>query len=156
MTVRSVRNKNPGNLRIGQPWLGLCPFEDMTPEQAAEKAFCVFKESSYGFRALAKTLLTYFRTYKLRTANALISRFAPANENDTRAYVLAFANALNVIPLQPLDLEDYATLHRACRTIAIHEAGGWLFDNDDLDTGVDMALGITQTPTDPATGPLAA
>lgn len=140
MTPRSVRGNNPGNLRIGQPWLGLLDPSAMSPEQRAEKSFCVFRSADYGFRALALLLLNYQRKYKLKTIYSIISRFAPANENDTKAYVRAVSNALNVQPSDPINVENHDTLHRLCRAIAIHESGGWLFSNDDLDRGVYWAL----------------
>lgn len=155
---RSVRNLNPGNLRIGQPWIGLATPEAMTPDQLKETSFCVFISPIYGFRALALTLLTYQRKYKLRTIFSLISRFAPANENDTRAYVAHVSAALNVLQNQPVNLEDFGTLAELCRAIAIHEAGAWLFDTQDLNAGVSMALGMEPTPApdDNDTGPLVA
>lgn len=146
MTVRSVRNNNPMNLRVSQPWLGLCPPEEMTDDQREEKSFCVFKSPAYGFRAGALVLLTYYRKYKLKTVYALISRFAPANENDTKAYVAAVSGALNVLSQAQIDVENYATLRDLCHAIAIHEAGGWLFDTKDLDAGVAMALGMSKPP----------
>jgi hypothetical protein len=157
MTVRSFRNCNPGNLRTGQPWIGLCPPDQMTPEQVEETQFCVFIRPDYGFRALGMTLLTYFRAYKLQTVNSIISRWAPANENDTRAYVLAVSKALNVQPTDTINVADQVTLSNLCKAIAVHEAGGWIFDNADLQNGVDMALGIIPMPIPPNdTGPIAA
>lgn len=146
MTVESVRNFNPGNLRIGQPWLGLCPPEDMTPVQKEETRFCVFKSADYGFRALALTLLTYFRKYKLKSVYSIISRFAPANENDTQAYVSDVSNRLGVLPSALINVEDLGTLTELCKAIAVHEGGAWLFDNANLSSGVSMALGIVEPP----------
>lgn len=146
MTVRSVRNNNPMNLRVGQPWLGLCPPDEMTEEQKEEQTFCVFKSPDYGFRAGALTLLTYFRKYKLKSVYSIISRFAPANENDTQAYVSDVSDKLGVLSSVPINVEDLGTLTELCKAIAVHEGGAWLFDNVDLASGVSMALGIVEPP----------
>lgn len=156
MTVRSVRNNNPFNIRIGQPWQGLCPPEDMTSDQKQETDFCVFRTPAFGFRAGAIILLTYYRKYKLNTVSSIISRFAPSSENDTKAYAADVAQKLEVLPNQPINVENLGTLTDLSRAIPIHEAGSWLFDTLDLQAGVAMALGQTPTPIDPDTGPLAA
>lgn len=118
----------------------------MTEEQKEESSFCVFKSADYGFRALALVLLTYFRKYKLKSVYSIISRFAPANENDTQAYVSDVSDRLGVLSSAPINVEDLGTLTELCKAIAIHETGAWLFDNTDLLSGVSMALGIIDPP----------
>lgn len=154
MTVRPVRLNNPGDLRVGQPWLGLQDPDDYTPEQQGETEFCVFKTPAFGFRALAVLLLNYFNKYKLKSVYSIISRFAPANENDTKAYVSDVADDLGVLSTALINVEDMGTLTVLCKAISKHEAGGWFFDNDDLSTGVSMALG--QSPAPPTNGALVA
>ena len=141
MTVRSVRNRNPGNLRKGQPWQGLAP-----PEQQTDPDFCVFLSPLYGFRALALTLLTYSHKYGLNTVQGIISRWAPANENDTAAYINAVSAAVGTLPGVVLELETPATLQSLCKAIAIHEAGSWLFEDTDLTAGVAAALNQVSPP----------
>jgi len=140
MTVRAVRNSNPGNINSGAPWLGLQPRERMTPEQAAEKRFAVFSKPMYGFRALAVTLRNYGRMHGLDTARGIISRWAPDSENNTASYVVAVSKAIGVGPEDKLDLTDMATMRQLCKAISIHECGGWMFDDADLDAGVTAAL----------------
>lgn len=106
----------------------------------------MFKSADYGFRALALVLLTYFRKYKLKSVYSIISRFAPANENDTQAYVSDVSDRLGVLSSAPINVEDLGTLTELCKAIAIHETGAWLFDNTDLLSGVSMALGIIDPP----------
>ena len=43
MSVRGIRNNNPGNIRIGAPWQGLMARGDMTAIQRSEREFCVFE-----------------------------------------------------------------------------------------------------------------
>ena len=155
MTVRPVRLNNPGDIRIGQPWQGLCPPDQMTPAQRAETEFCVFISPTFGFRALAMTLLTYYRKYKLKTVYSIISRWAPASENDTKAYVDDVCGDIGATANQPLNVEDFTVLSGLCKSISKHEAGGWFFDPIDLAAGVSMALGTEPTPLT-SSGPLVA
>ena len=140
MTVRSVRNNNPLNIRIGEKWQGLMPADQMTPEQAAEREFCVFKSPAYGFRAAAKLFANYRRLYGVSTIRDGIKRLAPPNENNTEAYIRSVCDYTamkpdDVWPFPGRPAQQMAVL-KAC---AIHEAGGWFFSLDDLSTGVRMA-----------------
>lgn len=137
---RSVRNNNPGNIRLGEPWQGLMPRDQMSQEQLAEDEFCVFESPRWGFRALGVLLLNYQKLYKLSTPEALIQRFAPPSENDTGAYVADFAKALGISPESPVDLAQALTLRPALRAIAVHEAGNWMFDEAELEAGVAMVV----------------
>ena len=66
MGIRSLRNNNPGNLRVGIAWEGLMPRERMDSEQASETAFCVFITPQWGFRALCVDLINSERLDQLR------------------------------------------------------------------------------------------
>lgn len=140
MTPRSQRNNNPGNIEIGQPWLGLMPADQMSTEQAAEKRFAVFKSPAWGFRALAVIILNYNRKYGINTIGGIIKRWAPPTENNTHAYIMAVCRATGRMPSDPLDLKDYMLLESIAKAIATHEAGGWYFTDADLHAGVAMAL----------------
>ena len=70
----------------------------------------------------------------------IISVYAPPNENDTDAYVTAVCQMMGVGPDDRLQLNDPAQLASFCRAIAVHEAGGWMFSDDDLMEGVRLAL----------------
>jgi hypothetical protein len=137
---RPCRNNNPGNIRrTAIPWLGLAELPEMDAYQRAEQEFCVFKSPAYGFRALAVDLLTSFERGRTSVAQ-IVSRFAPPAENDTASYIDAVAHALKVEPSAVLDLANADTLKAFCRAIAVHEAGGWFFDDADLDKGVAMSI----------------
>ena len=138
---RSVRANNPGNLRIGQPWQGLMPRERMTPEQKAETEFCVFADAAHGFRALATLLRTYQTKYGLDTPAQIITRFAPSSENNTQAYINAFAKGVASEPDAKIDLSRRMKMFWACQAIAMHEAGGWdgYWTNEQLADGLDLA-----------------
>jgi hypothetical protein len=139
---RALRNNNPGNIDAGDHWRGLCPVDQMTPEQKAETRFAVFASPQYGFRALAIILLNYQKIHGLKSIGQCISRWAPNSENNTTAYILAVANYMQVGPDAPLDLTNPTVLSQACKGIAIHESGGWVFQDIDLQAGVTMAEAI--------------
>lgn len=139
MTVRALRNSNPGNLEAGPHWQGLMPLNKMSQEQRAEHRFAVFLSPVWGFRALAMLLLNYQDIYRLRTVRAWIARFAPTTENDTAAYVKDVCARMGVGPDDDIDLRATRMLPLACKAISTHECGGWLFLDSDLNNGVALA-----------------
>ena len=144
---RSVRNNNPGNLvRTNIAWEGLSTPDEMTPEQQQETRFSVFAGAEWGFRALGRDLHSKWLR-GLDTIRQIITVYAPPNENDTEAYIGAVSEMMQVSPDQPLALGNASQLATLCRAIAVHEAGGWFFADDDLNAGVRMALGEEPTPT---------
>lgn len=137
-TPRGVRNNNPGNIdRTSMSWQG----EDRSAAAIVrEPRFCVFLTPQAGFRALAKTLLTYQRKHGLRTVKEIIGRWAPPVENNTGCYVLQVASALGVAPSEVIRLDNPVTLGRLATAIAKHENGGMYWRRDVIDVGVAEAL----------------
>lgn len=135
MTVpRSVRDNNPGNLELnpGDPWKGLAGQQDDPP-------YCIFTDAKWGFRALAIDLRNSCAAGR-NTIAKLITRFAPPPENKTGPYIEDVSQRTGIAADAELDLSDAGTLGSLCKAIAIHEAGGWMFSDDDLAEGVRMAL----------------
>jgi len=94
---KGIRNNNPGNL-VHSPikWQGKIP----KPNNAGR--FEMFISPEYGVRAMIKDLTSKIIKYK--TIEKIVSRYAPAFENNTSAYINTVAKALNVSPntyLQP-------------------------------------------------------
>jgi len=117
VTSRGIRNFNPGNLRLGQPWLGLVKNPD-------EKQFCTFESAAFGIRALCRLLLhTYYHRYQLKTVRDIIDRYAPDTENDTSAYVYHVAERLDVGINQIIDLTDPKVMQELIAAIILHENG---------------------------------
>ena len=137
--TRAERNRNPGNIRIGDPWQGLLPFDDMTDAQKSEVDFCVFSSPKWGFRAMARVLIMYQDKYDCRQIARIIAKWAPPSENDTGAYVRHVCSLTGFNPDEVLDLHKYADLAPLVKAIATHESGGWLFDDRDLDSGLTLA-----------------
>lgn len=82
---RGIRNNNPLNIRKGNDWKG------ERPEQK-DKAFEEFTSMEYGIRAGFIILRKYITGYngltqKFNTIEKMISRWAPAVENNTTAYI---------------------------------------------------------------------
>jgi len=136
---RSVRNNNPGNIRIGDPWQGLMDIDEMNADQKQERSFCVFQSPKWGFRALATVLITYQDKHDINTIVGIINRWAPSAENDTHSYIVDVALRTNLNENAPLDLHTYEHLAPICKAIATHEAGKWLFDDKDLASGLRLA-----------------
>lgn len=77
---RGIRNRNPGNIRRGKTL-----YKGET--QGCDAVFKGFAAMQWGYRAIFVLLHTYAVRYGLRTIRGMISRYAPPEENDTRAYV---------------------------------------------------------------------
>jgi hypothetical protein len=114
MTVRGLRNNNPLNLRTGNNWDG----ESTTK---TDPAFEVFSSPEWGIRAGGKTLLNYQRLHGLGSVIEIISRFAPATENDTAAYISQVSKALNIAPDQRIIVAE--VLPQLVAAIIKHENG---------------------------------
>jgi hypothetical protein len=133
--TRGERNNNPGNIReyANDPhWVG----ERMTDDDPEFEEFITPED---GIRALAKTLLAYQRKHGLRTVREMISRWAPANENDTLAYINAVARDAIVAPDADINLEDQALLCRIVRAVIRHENGRVIYSDAQIATGVGRA-----------------
>ena len=116
---RGIRNHNPGNIRhSNDKWQGLAPADEQT-----DKDFVKFIDPTWGIRALAVLLITYQDKHGLRTVERIIQRWAPANENNTVAYVAAVSARLHVGPSQAIDVYDYRTMLELVRAIVRHENG---------------------------------
>lgn len=78
---RGIKNNNPLNIRkSGVQFKG-----EVTP--SGDRSFKQFTTLAYGYRAAFKVLRTYYEKYHLRTIAQIVGRWAPPNENNTRAYI---------------------------------------------------------------------
>ncbi|RHW21897.1 structural protein [Pseudomonas jilinensis] len=116
---RGIRNNNPGNIEYNprNNWRGQLPHD-----VKVEPRFSRFDTPYNGIRALARLLLNYRKLHGLRTVEGLISRWAPSNENDTKAYARAVANRMGVSIQQPLHM-DQNTLEKLVTAVIHHENG---------------------------------
>lgn len=74
-----IRICNPGNIRYNarNRWLG---------QTSPCQGFCSFRDMTYGMRALIVLLFNYIRK-GINTPSAIISRYAPPSENNTKRYI---------------------------------------------------------------------
>ena len=90
---RGIRNNNPLNIRLSiDKWQGQINANvndnDNNSSPNGESDFCQFYTMEYGWRAAFVILCrTYYGKYKLRTIRDIVSRWAPAKENNTPAYI---------------------------------------------------------------------
>lgn len=131
---RGIRNNNPGNLRWGDPWLGLVAQKDRT-----DRDFCQFQTPEYGLRAMAVVLRNYQLKHKLMTVNEIVRRWAPPSENNTGAYIKSVAAALKVFPHDKVDLSNAATMTALVKAIIQHENGQMPYTDAQLKGGVTAA-----------------
>lgn len=85
--TRGYRNHNPGNIRLGSKWQGLCKFQK-------DSSFCQFENFTYGLRALA-ILLNNYISKGFNTNNKIINRYAPSVENNTKGYIQSVNRCTN-------------------------------------------------------------
>lgn len=130
--TRGLRNNNPGNIREGQGdrtwWQGERPTDD-------DAAFEEFETPEYGIRAMAVILKNYLRQGRA-TIEQIISRWAPANENDTEAYINAVSRATGIPRTQPVSEADFPVLIAA---MIKHENGIQPYSFATIEKGVSLA-----------------
>lgn len=131
MSARGIRNHNPGNLRHGPRWVGLAAVQ-------SDPDFAQFTEPEFGIRALAKLLLGY-RRRGIRTLAALVARYAPATENNCRAYEDALCLALGVRRTDAVDWSDALTMRTLVAAIIRHENGRQPYSTGVLNEGLRRA-----------------
>lgn len=128
---RGIRNNNPGNIEWGSSrWQN-----SIAKEDSEDSRFVVFKDAPSGIRAIAVTLLTYFNKRltpngePIDTVAKAITRWAPAGENDTGAYIHQVCVAVSkmtdshVDPDTVLDFHKYEVICGIVAGIIRHENG---------------------------------
>ncbi|MBA6160577.1 hypothetical protein HGK53_16135 [Klebsiella variicola] len=133
--ARGLRINNPGNIEAGSnSWDG---------QAGSDGRFAKFVTPEHGIRALGKNLLSYQRQ-GYDTVSEIVNRWAPASDgNNTEAYIAALCKKLNVTPNDQLNMSDINTLRQLCAGIIQHENGKQPYSEDQLNTGVSAALGLT-------------
>ena len=96
MEPRGIRNNNPLNIRLSSDkWQG----QVLPPRGSGEGAFCQFYSMEYGWRAAFVILCrTYYGKYGLKTIRDIVSRWAPAKENNTEAYIRHVSDYTGISP----------------------------------------------------------
>lgn len=132
-----ITNHNPGNLRpsdAGDIWLGQTGiFDSPTSGQ-----FLMFDNDFDGIRAMARTLINYWRKHGLNTVAGIIGKYAPSTENETASYINAVSNKIGVLPNTPLDMEK--SIGALVRAMIPEEVGVLPYDDFVIDSAVTSAL----------------
>lgn len=139
MATRGIRNNNPGNIRVSKD-----QWEGMTGDDGA---FVTFDSPESGVRALGKNLLSYGRQ-GYDSIEKIINRWAPPNENDTKAYIDSVVAATGIPATQSLDLSNPDTLSSLAQAISFHETGS-RYDPEVYQQGVARALNGISPKTPP-------
>ena len=103
---RGIRNNNPLNIRVGNNWKG-------EVSQPTDHTFEQFTEMKWGVRAAFVVLRNYIQRHKLNTIRKIIPRWAPANENNTLAYIATVSQRANIQPDEPISFDN------TCQMIAL-------------------------------------
>lgn len=136
---RGVRNNNPGNVVKGSTqWEG-----EVT---GSDPKYATFATPEAGIRAMGKTLLAYQDKHGLNTVGAIVSRWAPATENDTGAYASAVAKELGVKPDAQINLRDSATLNNLTKAMIRYENGKQPYTEQQIALGLAAASGSATLP----------
>lgn len=114
--TRGMRNNNPGNLRSGYGQVG-----------TDSGGYAVFPTREAGYNAAARQLVGYHNA-GLDTINAIVSKWAPASENDTQAYIASVVKSMNrkgfdVGAFSRLNLRDSGMLKALLDSMINHEVG---------------------------------
>ena len=128
---RGIRNKNPGNIKLGTDWDGLAA-------EQSDPTFCTFGEAVMGIRALMRILLTYRFTHNKKNIDSIIRRWAPPSENDTEAYIKFVAKRMEIEPMDEIDnsIEAYLPL---VKSIIQMENGMQPYDDELIVEGMYKA-----------------
>lgn len=131
---RGIRNNNPLNIvRSDERWQGEVNGHDAR--------FAAFATPEAGIRAGAKNLLAYQKDHGLDTVSGIVSRWAPATENDPDSYIAAVSKALGVKPDDKLDLREGGVMSKLVAAMIHAENGQQPYSDAQIAAGVDAALG---------------
>ena len=129
MRSRGIRNNSPGNIRKGDPWLGLSVIQ-------SDPDFAQFDRPEYGIRALVRVLKNYERLHGLDTVYKMIGRWAPPIENDTESYVRHVERATGVGRHNVYPLDNTSAMVRLLKAIIVHENGTQPYSDAQLMAGI--------------------
>lgn len=116
-TPRGIRNCNPLNIRkSSSDWLG-----KVIPSLDAE--FETFCNMEHGIRAAMKLIHTYITKHGCTTMRQIISRWAPASENNTESYINIVSARSGIRPDDIIDPTNKKQMCRLTKAMAFVECG---------------------------------
>lgn len=133
--TRGERNCNPLNIVKGSNWKGL-------RKTQTDSRFCQFESMLYGWRAGLVLLRNYIegrnaakRCYD--TIEKIISRWAPATENNTEAYIRKVSEEVGLDRRIRIKWRDRAMVCQIVKAMA-HVECGKVFPLDDILSAYDL------------------
>lgn len=133
---RGLDNCNPGNIRHSK----VCYKGEVQPSQ--DVAFKQFRSLAWGYRAMFVLLDTYRIRYGLRTVREMISRYAPATENNTEAYIAAVCDLTGIGADEPLNTRLKRDMIPVVAAMSKVE-NGVLPDFEDIEEGFNLTPWVT-------------
>ena len=96
---RGIRNNNPLNIRRSKDkWKGMRAVQ-------SDAQFCQFESLEWGWRAAFWLLTrTYYHKYRLFTIRSIVQKWAPAIENNTKAYIANVSRLTGIGPDEPIGI----------------------------------------------------
>ena len=96
---RGIRNNNPLNIRRSKDkWKGMKAVQ-------SDAQFVQFESLEWGWRAAFYLLTrTYYHKYRLFTIRAIVQKWAPAIENNTKAYIANVSRLTGIDPDEPIGI----------------------------------------------------
>jgi hypothetical protein len=119
---RGFRNGNPGNFDYvpSIKWQGQLGIEPR-PIDGKRPRFARFKSAVWGLRAIFRDLITGYDRDGEDTIQAIITEWAPPNENNTQAYIDQVCKATGFKADQKLNLHLYEHAVPLAKAIVRHE-----------------------------------
>ena len=136
---RGVRNNNPGNIRIGDPWQGLAKRSQMKSFQKNETEFCVFSAPKWGIRAMARILIYYQDKYNLQTVSEMINRWAKSSNNDTSEYIRFVSQKMKIGSNKSFTVAEYNRAYPMVDAMIRMENGIQPYMKRQIDRGLLLA-----------------
>ena len=146
MAVRSVRNNNPGNIRISaNDWVGKI-------DNPNENSFETFATPELGVRAMTKQLYKYQERGKSTVRDMIYTWAPPSDNNDSANYAARVAAAMGVDLNSSVDLRNNPALTAKMINAMIIEEGGSeasAYFATAVNSGISMANGTLDPNFDP-------
>lgn len=126
---RGYRNNNPLNLRINKNnnWLGKVA-------NNTDGAFEQFTSMAYGYRAAFIVIRNYINKYGLNTVSKIISKWAPAVENNTTGYIQRVCSISGLSASTVVNPTDKTTMTKLVYAMSIVENGNTPQPDEDAIT----------------------
>lgn len=132
MTALGIRNNNPLNIRYNpaNKWIG---------QGEPNGGFCTFDTPVDGIRAAAVLIQNHYDKRGAASIRALVSIWAPAQENDVGSYVESVCQRSGLTADEALDFHNYEHMRPVIEAMIWHENGSQPYTAAQIDAGLARA-----------------